>query len=423
MRDTVKTETLAGGLKNVLLVARREYLERVRAKSFVVMTVLIPLLMGGALGAMYLMNRHLGSAQHLAVITDQPRFAADLQTELADSHGLSKPVVDTYALSEPGIRERLDGELRAKGSALDGYLVEIPGGVAGGRPSFQWIPRVQSDVVTRGRVADAVRGALTREKLVGSGMSTAEISALLAPIDLSAGDGTNNRAGAAVASAWGMYFLMYFVILFYGMNVARSIIEEKTSRIFEVLLATVRPSEMLAGKVIGVGAVGLSQVGIWIAVATVALKSQSFGQDLHILPSPGQTVLFVLFFILGYVLYSSIASALGAMTNSEQELQQLQIFLMLPLIFSSLIIFNVITNPDGPIARVFSFVPFTAPLIMYTRVIVGKPDTLAVVGSLAGLLLTIAVVLWIASRIYRVGILMYGKKPNLPEIMRWLRYS
>ncbi len=416
-------ETLADGLKNVLLVARREYLERVRAKSFIVMTVLIPLLMGGALGAMYLMNRNLGSAQHLAVITNQPEFPADLQTELADSHGLNKPVVEAYPLHEAGIRERLDGELRSKGSHLDGYLIEIPGAGPAARPSFEWVPKVQSDVITRSRVADAVRGALTREKLITSGMSPTEITALLAPIDLSAGNQKNDHAGAAVASAWGMYFLMYFVILFYGMNVARSIIEEKTSRVFEVLLATVRPSEMLAGKVIGVGSVGLTQVGIWIVVATVALKSQAFGQDLHILPSAGQTALFVIFFVLGYTLYSSIASALGAMTNSEQELQQLQIFLMLPLIFSSLIIFNVITNPDGPIAQVFSFVPFTAPLIMYTRVIVGKPDALAVTLSLAGLVVTIAIVLWLASRIYRVGILMYGKKPNLPEIMRWLRYS
>ena len=416
-------ETLADGLKNVLLVARREYLERVRAKSFIVMTVLIPLLMGGALGAMYLMNRNLGSAQHLAVITNQPDFAADLQTELADSHGLNKPTVEAYPLHEEGIREHLDGELKSKGSHLDGYLIEIPGAEPAARPSFEWVPKVQSDVITRSRVADAVRGALTREKLITSGMSPSAIAALLAPIDLSAGNQKNDHAGAAVASAWGMYFLMYFVILFYGMNVARSIIEEKTSRVFEVLLATVRPSEMLAGKVIGVGSVGLTQVGIWIVVATVALKSQAFGQDLHILPSAGQTALFVLFFVLGYTLYSSIASALGAMTNSEQELQQLQIFLMLPLIFSSLIIFNVITNPDGPIAQVFSFVPFTAPLIMYTRVIVGKPDALAVTLSLAGLVVTIAIVLWLASRIYRVGILMYGKKPNLPEIMRWLRYS
>ena len=126
---------------------------------------------------------------------------------------------------------------------------------------------------------------------------------------------------------------------------------------------------------------------------------------------------------MGYLLYSSIAAALGAMTNSEQELQQMQIFLMLPLIISSLVIFIVITNPDGAISKGFSFFPFTTPLIMYSRVIVGHPGAAAVAGSIAGLVVTISIVLWLASRIYRVGILMYGKKPNLPEIMRWLRYS
>jgi ABC-2 type transport system permease protein len=220
-----------------------------------------------------------------------------------------------------------------------------------------------------------------------------------------------------------MFFLMYFVILFYGMNVARSIIEEKTSRIFEVLLATMKPTEMLAGKVIGVGAVGLSQVGIWIAVAVAAASLIPAMHDVHVLPSVGQACLFVVFFLLGYLLYSSIAAALGAMTNSEQELQQMQMFLMMPLITCSLIVFNVVTNPDGPLARVFSFIPFTAPLIMYTRVIVGKPSPVAVAISILELIVTIAVVLWLSSRIYRVGILMYGKKPNLPEILRWLKYS
>jgi len=410
-------------MHNIWLVARREYLERVRAKSFLIMTILIPALMGGAIGGIAFMNRSLGSGQHIAVITANTQFAADLQTELADPHGLNKPTIDAYPPSEPGIRDTLDRQLKAKGSTLDGYLVVTPAATSTDRPSFLWVPKVQSDVITRSRVADAALGALTREKLTSSGMSSAQIDSLLKPVDLEAGSGKSDHAGAAVASAYGMYFLMYFVILFYGMNVARSIIEEKTSRIFEVLLATIKPEEMLAGKVIGVGAVGLSQVAIWITLAVAAIKSGTIGQDVHILPSALQAALFVVFFLLGYLLYSSIAAALGAMTNSEQELQQMQIFLMLPLIFSSLVIFNVITNPDGPLSKACSFFPFTAPLIMYTRVIVGKPGVLAVAGSILGLIVTITIVLWIASRIYRVGILMYGKKPNLPEILRWLKYS
>lgn len=410
-------------LTNVFLIARREYLERVRAKSFLVMTVLIPTLMGGVIFAMSLMGRSMGSGKHIAIVTANPQFAADLQTEFATSQTGEKPVVDVYSPSEPGVRERLDGELKSKGSTLDGYLVMSSPAQAGDRPDFEWVPKVESDVITRSRVADAARAALTREQLAKTGMAAPEINRLLKPVELSSNSGKGDRAGAAVASAYGMYFLMYFVILFYGMNVARSIIEEKTSRVFEVLLATIKPSEMLAGKVIGVGAVGLTQVGIWVTLALGALKFGTLGQDMHVLPTPGQTVLFVVFFLLGYLLYSSVAAALGSMTNSEQELQQMQIFLMLPLIVSSLVIWIVITNPDGAISKAFSFFPFTTPLIMYSRVIVGHPGALAVIGSIGGLVLTIAVVLWLASRIYRVGILMYGKKPNLPEIMRWLRYS
>ncbi len=409
--------------KNVFLIARREYLERVRAKSFLIMTVLIPALMGMVIFFMGMMGRSMGSGQHIAVLTDSPRFAEDLKAEFTNSPGTKQPVVDVYSPSEPGVRARLDDELKSKSANLDGYLAvtSAPDGV--GRPGFEWVPKVQSDVITRSRVADAARTALTREQLSKSGMLPNQVDALLKPVELASGNGKADHAGAAVASAYGMYFLMYFVILFYGMNVARSIIEEKTSRVFEVLLATIKPTEMLAGKVIGVGAVGLTQVGIWIALAIGALKFGTMGADVHVLPSPGQTVLFVVFFLLGYLLYSSVAAALGAMTNSEQELQQMQIFLMLPLIVSSLVIWIVITNPDGAISKGFSFFPFTTPLIMYSRVIVGHPGWLQIVGSIAELMVTIAIVLWLASRIYRVGILMYGKKPNLPEIVRWLRYS
>ena len=404
-------------LKNIFLVARREYLERVRAKSFAIMTVLIPVLMGGLIfGAAYI-NRDLGSARHIAVITDDPAFAENLREELREKDE-APPQVDVHSPSEPDVGDILKAELKNRHSSLDGYLIVTPDGHGLSRGQYEWVPRSRADVVTKGRIADAIRGALTRGRLTHSGMNSGEVNALLAPVALR----TTNSKGA-FGSAYAMFFLMYFVILFYGMNVARSIIEEKTSRVFEVLLATIRPSEMLAGKVIGVGAVGLTQVGIWIAVALATVKYQLIGQDVTVLPTAPQTMMFVLFFLLGYLLYSSIAAALGAMTNSEQELQQLNMFLMLPLIACSVVIMKVMTDPDSPLAKGFSYVPFTAPLIMYTRIIVGKPNPAEVAGALVGMVITIAVVIWVASRIYRVGILMYGKKPNLPEIMRWLKYS
>ena len=412
---------MPSGLHNIWLVARREYLERVHARSFLIMTILIPALMGGILLGGSLANRRFGSASHIAVITSDAHFAADLRTELAGSDQ-ERPAIDVYAPGDPTVRAKLDAQLKAKDS-LDGYLIVTPAASPSERPSFEWVARSKTDILTRRRVADAIRGALARERLMSSGMATAAVDALLQPVDLATVNGKSDGSRAALGSAYGMFFLMYFVILFYGMNVARSIIEEKTSRVFEVLLATIKPTEMLAGKVVGVGAVGLSQVGIWIAAGLAALKFGLVGADVHVLPTPAQMVFFVIFFLLGYVLYSSIAAALGAMTNSEQELQQMNIFLMLPLIACSAVVFAIVSNPDGPLAQAFSFFPFCTPLIMYMRIVVGKPGALAIGLSIAELALTIALVLWIASRIYRVGILMYGKRPNLPEIMRWLKYS
>jgi ABC-2 type transport system permease protein len=411
----------SSSLQNIWLVARREYLERVRAKSFLIMTILIPALMGTLVLGTALINRSLGSANHLAVVTDDAQFAAYLQTEMTTSDG-TKPKLDVYSPSVPGVRAQLDTQLKAKDGTLDGYLVVTPPSSAAPRGEYEWVPKSKADIITRSRIEDGIRGVLTRERLAATGMGASEVNSLLAPIKLKT-DTSGGGSGAAFGSAYGMFFLMYFVILFYGMNVARSIIEEKTSRVFEVLLATMQPAEMLAGKVIGVGAVGLTQVGIWITIAVGIVSFGLIGSNIHILPSPGQAVLFVVFFLLGYLLYSSIAAALGAMTNSEQELQQMQIFLMMPLIASSVVIFSVVTNPDGALAKAFSFFPFTTPLIMYTRVIVGKPGALAVGGSILEMVVTIAILVWLASRIYRVGILMYGKKPNLPEILRWLKYS
>jgi ABC-2 type transport system permease protein len=255
-------------------------------------------------------------------------------------------------------------------------------------------------------------------------MDKSDVDGLMQQVQLeSSGNSEDDKAMASLASAGALFFLMYFVILFYGMNVARSIIEEKTSRIFEVLLATIRPEEMMAGKVIGVGAVGLTQVGIWIAGALVLTGAGVLGSGLPIHLTITELVYFIVFFLLGYLLYSSIAASLGAMTSSEQELQQMNIFMMLPLIACTTVFYKVVTEPDGTLAKAFSFFPFCTPLMMYMRIAAGHPAWYEIAGSIVGLVVTILAVLWVASRIYRVGILMYGKRPNLPEILRWLKYS
>ncbi|MBB5056728.1 ABC-2 type transport system permease protein [Granulicella aggregans] len=410
---------------NTWLIAKREYVERIRAKSFIVMTVLIPALMGGLTFAMnYATGKNAKSDVNLAIVTQDSRFGLDLQQELAKH---KHPKITANVLSPQGggadTRLTLEGELKSKD--LDGYLWVTPPVSEHAAPTFEWKTRARGYINTQNELSESIRTVLTRQGLAHTGMGANDVEALMQPIDLDASVASKDSASSGEAVAFGLFFIMYFVILFYGMNVARSIIEEKTSRIFEVLLATIRPEEMMAGKVLGVGSVGLTQVGIWLlgAIALSAPGLISLGDDFAFHITARQGIFFVVFFFLGYTLYSGMAAALGAMTSSEQELQQMNIFLMLPLIACSGVVFTVVSDPSGTVAKVFSFIPFCTPLIMYVRIAVSQPPWYEIAISIAGLVLTIAAILWFAARIYRVGILMYGKKPNLPELLRWLKYS
>ena len=413
---------------NVLLIARREYLERVRAKSFLIMTVFIPLILGGILYVAILKAGSTGNT-HIVVATPaaEQQFGMDLKAEIerrSERAGKAAASGGTVELASPAdaqTRARLDEQLKGRG--LDGYLWVTPPAAAHGRPGFEWVPKAKADFIAQAQLEAAIRTTLTREGLAQSGMPGSQVDGLLAPVDLDSHEPGKQSGIGAFASVYALFFVMYFVIVLYGMNVARSIIEEKTSRVFEVLLATIKPEEMMAGKVLGVGAVGLTQVAIWLGAALLYFQFVLAASGMHFPLSGTQMFFFVLFFLLGYILYSAVAAALGAMTSSEQELQQLNMVLMLPLIACSVVIFRVVTDSDGLLARAFSFFPFCTPLIMYVRIAVKQPPTWQIALSIVDLVLTILVVLWFASRIYRVGILMYGKKPNLPEILRWVKYS
>jgi ABC-2 type transport system permease protein len=405
-------------MHNVWLIAKREYTERIKTKGFLIATILIPLLMGGGLFGVATLAAKSKTTAHIAVVASEPQPAGDLKKEL-ESGKDSQMTVDVLPASTA--HAVLDQEMANK--QLDGYLVIVPATVQGQRPTFDFTPRSTADIATSSAIEEALHHVLTREYLAGKGVSEPETTALLAPVTLNIlgknGEHGNSRSSFLVA--YVLFFLMYMVVLLYGMNVARSIIEEKTSRVFEVLLATIKPDELLAGKILGVGAVGLTQVAIWMAAA--GLIAARLGATSGVQISTPQVVFFIVYFALGYALYSAVAAALGAMTNSEQELQQLNMFLMMPLFFSMLMLMPVVTNPNSMMSRIVSQIPFCAPLLMDLRISISMPQPWEIALSIALILVTIYAVLWVSSRIYRVGILMYGKKPNLPEILRWLKYS
>jgi ABC-2 type transport system permease protein len=405
-------------MHNIWLIAKREYTERIKTKGFLIATILIPLLMGGGLFGVATLAERSKTTAHIAVVGTQPQLEADLKRELENGKD-SKMTVDVLPASTE--HAALDREMANK--LLDGYLVIVPAAMHGQRPTFDFTPRSTADLATSSAIEQALHRVLTREYLAEKGVSETETGALLAPVTLNVlgKNGAHGNSRTSFLVAYVLFFLMYMVVLLYGMNVARSIIEEKTSRVFEVLLATIKPDELLAGKILGVGAVGLTQVAIWMVAA--GLIAARLGATSGVQISMPQVVFFIVYFALGYALYSAVAAALGAMTNSEQELQQLNMFLMMPLFFSMLMLMPVVTNPNSLMSRIVSQIPFCAPLLMDLRISISMPQPWEIALSIGLILVTIYAVLWVSSRIYRVGILMYGKKPNLPEILRWLKYS
>ncbi len=412
-------------MHNVWLIAKREYLERVRTKAFLISTLLIPLLMGGGIVGSVVLGHTAKSTSHIAVISPDQQLATDLQAELENGKD-SKMTVEVISPGNSETRKTLDEMLADK--QLDGYLWISPASKPGTRPSFSYTPQSAASSVDHDAIKTALGRVLVKERLAHQGMVASDVDSLMEPIKVDTTQAGKIADTTSSFVAVGVLFvLMYMVILLYGMNVARSIIEEKTSRVFEVLLATIRPEEMMAGKVIGVGSVGLTQVAVWLLTAVLLTSSSIMaavaGNKVHVSLSPMQIIFFVVYFLLGYLLYSSIAAALGAMVNSEQELQQLNMLLVMPLAGCFFAMAPVMTSPNGSLARLLSLIPFCTPLIMYLRISLSTPHLWEIALSIVLMVATIYGVLWVASRIYRVGILMYGKRPNLPEIMRWLKYS
>ncbi len=411
-------------MHNIWLIAKREYMERVRTKGFILATVLIPCFMAALVGGSAFFMARTKTTSHIAIVTSDRTLGQDIQHQLETGKN-SDMTVDLLAPSG-ATRAGLDTQLHTHSSQLAGYLWITPSAQPGQRPHFEYHARSAGDISTEDAIESGVHSVLTREGLLSHGLTGTQIDEITAPVDIDTSS-TGNSA-LAFGIAYLFFFLMYMVIMLYGMNTARSIIEEKTSRVFEVLLATIKPDELLAGKIIGVGAVGVTQVAVWM-IAAAALASSSMVAHLtgtnsvHSVLSGAQIGFFVLYFIFGFLLYSSVAAALGAMTNSEQELQQLNMFLVLPLAFCMVMLFPTVRAPDSTLSQVISLIPFCSPLLMNFRTALTSVPAWQIILSVVLMSITIAIVIWISSRIYRVGILMYGKRPNLPEILRWLRYS
>ncbi|HEV2963824.1 MAG TPA: ABC transporter permease [Candidatus Angelobacter sp.] len=432
-------------MRNIFLIARREYLERVRTKSFLIMTILIPLMMAGfLLGPSLLMNPMSHGAKHLVIVASHPQTAETIRQELTKAQGEqnkqiadskkntlkrtaetpSELTVDVDTNTSADERAALSQKVRNK--QLDGVIWATDEALAAEKIPF--ITRDTSSFIQNATIGLGVDRALHREALKAKGLSDQEIDSVLKRLDVDpqdpAGTGSGNPQITFVVS-FIMVMILYMSVLLYGINVMRAILDEKTSRIMEVMLSVSRPNEMMAGKILGVGAVGLTQIAIWIGTAVVMMGGNlvASGEQLKGVITWQMLLAFAVYYLLGFALYSTVYAAIGAMVNSEQEAQQLQFLAVLPLAASLGIMFNVIQFPNSTIAVWASIFPFTSPLIMFSRIAVQIPSLWQIGLSLAVMIATIVGMVLLCGRIYRVGILMYGKKPTLPEIIKWLRYA
>jgi ABC-2 type transport system permease protein len=416
-------------MREVLLIARREYLERVRSRAFLMMTILFPLMIGLLIGGSIFAGKLGSGVKDIAIASNDAALARAVAAEMQSEPAQGTPL-EVVAPASDAQRAALNRRVEDK--ALDGYLwlEEKPGA---GAPEVSFISRSAGDLFSLGGIESAVDHGLERERLVQHGVSSAEITAMTRHPDIQT---MQIRAGRLIPSnslksffgAYAMMFLIYFTVVFYGMNVARSVVEEKTSRIFEVLLSTVQPQALMAGKLLGVGAAGLTQMAIWFLlvstiVGTSAGASLGSGGLAAFGIHPQQLIFLAAYFLLGFFFYSAIAAAVGASVSSEQEIQQFSIVIVAPLTVGMVLISYIVGNPTALPVVLLSLFPPCAPIVMFLRMSSQMPPAWQIALSMVLMLLSIWAAIWVASRIYRVGILMYGKRATLPEILRWMRYS
>jgi ABC-2 type transport system permease protein len=430
-------------LKNVWLVAKREYLERVKTKAFVILTVLTPVLIAAfGIGPSALMMRKTKGERKIAVVSANGDLVAAIKKNLEDGDDAAnaKDGEPAAGKQEEGLRffvytsgdlseaNRQDLQAQIDRKQIHGFVWLDEKSVADHK--FQYTAANTADFQENDRIRRAVRDAAMKQELKQNGVSEGRLDAVLKPFDMDEVQWLQGKAkkggGLQFFSVFILGFAMYMITLMYGMNVLRAVITEKTSRIMEVLLSTLSPAELMSGKIFGVAAVGITQVVIWIMTGALlslpgAYTLSGLIQQANLTLATG--LFFALYFLLGFLLYSSMCAGLGATVNSEQEAQQFQFVVIMPLLLSFFYMFVAMKDPNGPLTVALSMFPFSAPIVMYTRIIIGSVPAWQIALSIALMIVTIIGVIWLCARIYRVGVLMYGKKPNLPEIIRWIRYA
>jgi ABC-2 type transport system permease protein len=425
-------------MKKLFVVLEREYMERVRTKWFLVATVFGPVFFGALMFLpAYMANRSEASADfaHIRILdATNANLGQLVATELSggvlsDTSATQVQIVRQEALAAAESTATRDIRQRS----IKGYLVLDEGTLDGRGSRYAGLNATSLADMRR------IENSISRE-LIGLELSRAGISSIEADrvkrlraglrserVSLT-GRGGSGRVNILFASVVGI--LLYMTILMYGQNVLRGVIEEKQSRVAEVVVSSVKPTTLLAGKVLGVGGVGLTQMAIWLMATIVMMKYRVplmnlFGLQVTQIPMPsvgvGQVVILLIFFLLGYTLYSALFASVGAMVSSEQEAQQAQMPVVLMLVVSIMFLQPVLLDPDGQLAVTLGMLPISSPIMMPLRMsTVDVPwweISLSILALIAGCYLAV----YFAATVYRTGLLMHGKRVTFREVFRWIK--
>ncbi|MGE0455401.1 MAG: ABC transporter permease [Vicinamibacteria bacterium] len=417
-------------MSRLLAVVRREYLERVRSKAFVIGTVLGPVLMAGLMiGPAFLASRQLGKPLKLAVLDAGGALGALVEAEIARREIAGRKRFEVRP-SGAGTLEARRAELSqlVVAGTLDGFVL-LPADALESASAEYFGKNVANRIDLRD-LEKAVEDAFVTERLRGAGLDPERIKALTRRLDLKTSrltaKGAREDRGASFLFSTVMMMMLYVTVLMWGQALMTGVIEEKSNRVVEVAVSAISPTTLLAGKLIGVGAAGLSQFLVWVVSLGLVAAYGGALVPSGDLPLPEisafMLVSFVVFFLLGYFLYAAMYAAIGSAVNTIQEAQQLAFPAIMPLVVSVMFFPAVLQSPDSPLSVGLSLFPFSAPLLMFLRITVLTPPLWQIGASVAITLLTIVGVTWVSARVYRVGILMYGKRPTFPELMKWVRY-
>jgi ABC-2 type transport system permease protein len=420
--------------RRVWTILRREYLLRVRNKWFLITTFGFPLLV---VGMAFLPHLLIGSGGdqtlRLGVVDRVGIEQVDFIQMMARQD--SSIVVEPASVDSEASREEILAELQTSGTTA--LLVLEPGLLEGGSATL--LARRSVGERQQRAIRDAVRQAVMQASLARSGLSPDAAATLYDRSRLGLSVSRVDRQGTQSEEVLGMLaltlsFMLYMMFIIYGQMITRGVLEEKTSDIAEVLISSVRPWELMLGKVLGIGGMGLTQIAIWTAaiglltaygLTAAAGTLTEMGVDVELLSRPILEVggSFLLFFLFGYFLFASVFGIVGAIVGDEQEVQQMTFVPIMLVAIPFVIAFTGFQNPTSSAMVWGSYFPFFTPILMLVRVTMGVAAAWEVFVSVVGMVLATVGMAWLTGRIYRVGILMTGKRPNLPELIRWIRYG